>query len=68
MIEAELVSLYVEAFKRLKIDVEIKYNSRKLMNGLILECGVPDELTSKTITIIDKIEKLSKEDFVKALM
>ncbi|MBR2704016.1 MAG: histidine--tRNA ligase [Clostridia bacterium] len=68
MIEAELVSLYVEAFKRLKIDVEIKYNSRKLMNGLILECGVPDELTSKTITIIDKIEKLSKEDFNKALL
>lgn len=68
MIEAELVSLYVEAFKELKIDVEIKYNSRKLMNGLILECGVPEDLTSKTITIIDKIEKLSKEDFNKALI
>lgn len=68
MIEAELVSLYVEAFKKLEIDVEIKYNSRKLMNGLILECGVSDELTSKTITIIDKIEKLSKADFNKALL
>lgn len=68
MIEAELVSLYVEAFKKLKIDVEIKYNSRKLMNGLILECGVSEELTSKTITIIDKIEKLSKDDFNKALL
>ena len=68
MIEAELVSLYVEAFKKLEIDVEIKYNSRKLMNGLILECGVADELTSKTITIIDKIEKLSKSDFNKALL
>lgn len=68
MIEAELVSLYVEAFKKLKIDVEIKYNSRKLMNGLILECGVSEDLTSKTITIIDKIEKLSKEDFSKALL
>lgn len=68
MIEAELVSLYVEAFKKLNIDVEIKYNSRKLMNGLILECGVPEELTSKTITIIDKIEKLSKEAFNQALL
>ena len=67
-IEAELVSLYVEAFKKLKIDVEIKYNSRKLMNGLILESGVAEDLTSKTITIIDKIEKLSKEDFEKALL
>lgn len=68
MIEAELVSLYVEAFKKLKIDVEIKYNSRKLMNGLIIESGVAEDLTSKTITIIDKIEKLSKEDFSKALL
>lgn len=68
MIEAELVSLYVEAFKKLKIDVEIKYNSRKLMNGLILESGVAEDLTPKTITIIDKIEKLSKEDFNKALL
>lgn len=68
MIEAELVSLYVEAFKKLKIDVEIKYNSRKLMNGLILESGVAEDLTSKTITIIDKIEKLSKENFEKALL
>lgn len=68
MIEAELVSLYVEAFKKLKVDVEIKYNSRKLMNGLILECGVADELIYKTITIIDKIEKLSKDDFNKALL
>ncbi|MBP3707227.1 MAG: histidine--tRNA ligase [Clostridia bacterium] len=68
MIEAELVSLYVESFKKLKIDVEIKYNSRKLMNGLILESGVAEDLTSKTITIIDKIEKLSKEDFEKALL
>lgn len=68
MIEAELVSLYVDAFRKLKIDVEIKYNSRKLMNGLILECGVQNELTSKVITIIDKIEKLSKDDFNKALL
>ena len=67
MIEAELVSLYVEAFKRLNIDIQIKYNSRKLMNGLIIESGVSQELTSKAITIIDKIEKLSADDFNKAL-
>ena len=68
MIEAELISMYVEAFKKLKIDIEIKYNSRKLMNGLIIESGVSEELTSKTITIIDKIEKISKEDFNKYLL
>lgn len=68
MIEAELISLYVEAFSKLKIDIIIKYNSRNLMSGLISECGIEDDLISKTITIVDKIEKLSPEDFRKSLL
>lgn len=68
MIESELISLYVEAFSKLKIDIIIKYNSRNLMSGLISECGVEDDLISKTITIVDKIEKLSPEDFRKSLL
>lgn len=68
MIEAELISLYVEAFLKLEIDVIIKYNNRNLMSGLIFECGVKEELISKTITIIDKIEKMSNEEFKKALI
>lgn len=68
MIESELISLYVEAFSKLKIDIIIKYNSRNLMSGLISECGIEDDLISKTITIVDKIEKLSPEDFRKSLL
>ena len=67
MIEAELISLYVEAFSKLNIDVIIKYNNRNFMSGLIGQCGIKDELISKTITIIDKIEKLSELEFKKAL-
>ena len=62
MIEAELISLYVNAFNKLNIEIDIKYNSRKLMKGLILETGVSEELVSSTITIIDKIDKLTKEE------
>ena len=61
IIEAELISLYVEAFNKLQIPIIIKYNSRKLMSGLILESGIKEELISSTITIIDKITKLSDE-------
>lgn len=68
MIEAELISLYVEAFLKLEIDVIIKYNNRNLMSGLIFECGVKEELISKTITIIDKIEKMSDGEFKKSLL
>lgn len=68
MIEAELLSLYQEAFKHLAIDIVIKYNNRKLMRGLILECGLKKEDVFNVITIIDKKDKLSNEEFKKALM
>lgn len=68
MIEAELLSLYVSAFTKLGIEIKIKYNSRNLMRGLIKNCGVKENLISQVITIIDKIDKLSKEDFVNELI
>ena len=68
MIEAELLSLYVNAFTKLNIEINIKYNSRKLMKGLILETGISEELVSNTITIIDKIDKLTTEELTKYLI
>lgn len=62
MIEAEMLSLYVEAFKRLNIDIVIKYNSRQLMSGLIKECDIEEEKVSKVITIIDKLEKVTIDE------
>ena len=60
MIDAELISLYVDAFNKLQIPINIKYNSRKLMSGLIVEAGIKEDLISPTITIIDKIDKLTE--------
>ncbi|MBO5414219.1 MAG: histidine--tRNA ligase [Bacilli bacterium] len=62
MIEAEMLSLYVEAFKRLNIEIIIKYNSRQLMSGLIKECNIEEEKVSKVITIIDKLEKVTIDE------
>lgn len=67
MIEAELLSLYVNAFTKLNIEINIKYNSRKLMKGLILETGISEALVSNTITTIDKIDKLTTEELTKYL-
>ena len=60
LVDAELVSLYVDAFNKLQIPINIKYNSRKLMSGLIIEAGITEDLISPTITIIDKIDKLTE--------
>ena len=62
-VEAELLSLYRDAFKRLGIDIIIKYNSRKLMMGLMIENGVSEEMISIVTTIIDKKDKLSIDEF-----
>ena len=68
MIEAELLNLYVDAFTKLNIEITIKFNSRNLMSGLIIEAGIPTELISSTITILDKIDKLSKEELTTELL
>lgn len=67
MIEAECLNLYVNAFNKLNIDIIIKYNSRNLMQGLILESGIPEEKITKVITIIDKLDKVTKEELIEML-
>lgn len=67
-IEAELLSLFVKTFKELNIDIYIKYNSRNLMNGLILQSGINEELVPSVTTIVDKKDKLSKEEFNEQLL
>ena len=67
-IEAELLSMYVSAFKKLGIDIIIKYNSRNLMTGLILESGIEEDLVPAVTTIIDKKDKLSDEYFKESLL
>ena len=64
MIEAELISIFVEGYNKLGIDIIVKYNNRKLMNGIIEVCDVEKEKISQVITVIDKIEKLSKDELI----
>lgn len=67
-VEAELLSLYKEVFERLGIDIIIKYNSRKLMTGLMLKNNVPIDMISTITTIIDKKDKLSDKEFKNLMM
>ena len=67
MIEAECLNLYVNAFNKLDIDIIIKYNSRNLMQGLILDANIEEDKISQVITIIDKLDKVSNEEFIEML-
>ena len=65
MIEAELMTLYLEGYTKLGIDVVIRYNNRNLMSGLIIEQGISNESVSSVITIIDKLDKINETELLK---
>ena len=67
LIEAELITIFKRAFDELNIDIYIEYNSRNLMNGLILESNVEEKLLSEVTTIIDKKKKITEDEFKRYL-
>lgn len=60
LIEAEQIIMAIEIFKSLGIDINILYNNRKLMNGLLIEAGIENP-TFAVIGILDKLDKVDKK-------
>ncbi|RRN74329.1 histidine--tRNA ligase [Peribacillus simplex] len=57
--EAELMMMATEVFEKLKLDVRLEYNNRKLLAGMLEVLGVPrSEIAEVTLTL-DKLEKIS---------
>jgi len=55
--DAELTLIYLEVFKRLKIEVDVKINSRKILAALADMCGGNDRMNAITVAI-DKLDKI----------
>ena len=59
--EAELLSIYAQAFNKLKIPgIVLRVNNRKILAGLAECCGAPEKLTDITVAI-DKLDKIGTE-------
>ncbi|HEU5364687.1 MAG TPA: histidine--tRNA ligase [Hanamia sp.] len=58
--DVELAEIYSDVFRKLKIDVEIKINSRKILYALAEVCDSIDNMTAITVAI-DKLEKIGIE-------
>lgn len=67
VIEAEQMQMVVDIFTKLGIDINIKWNNRKLMSIIIEDSNISKDKVEEVIGIIDKIEKISKQDFIKEL-
>ena len=58
--EVDLLAIYVTAFEKLQLPVEIKINNRKVLLGLAQVCGGEEKLIDLTIAI-DKLDKIGWE-------
>lgn len=67
VIEAEQMQMVVDIFTKLGIDINIKWNNRKLMSVIIEDSNISKDKVEEVIGIIDKIEKISRQDFIKEL-
>ncbi|MEP6466829.1 MAG: histidine--tRNA ligase, partial [Parafilimonas sp.] len=65
--EIELLNIYKDVFKQLKLDVEIKINNRKILTALAELCGGSDKVADITVPI-DKLDKISWEKIREELL
>lgn len=59
--EIELLRIIDEVFKKLKINIAIKLNNRKVLAGIAEYIGAPDKMVDITVAI-DKIDKIGIEN------
>jgi histidyl-tRNA synthetase len=64
LIEAEQILMAINTYKDLGIDIFVKYNNRKLMTGLIQEVGILESKVASVIGVIDKMEKITKDELI----
>lgn len=60
--DAEILLLIVEAFEALDIDIMVKINNRKILDGIFAVAGVPDDKIRAISSAVDKLDKLSWEE------
>ena len=64
--EAEYMMMTNDVYKKLGLDIEIEFNNRKLLTGIIF-CvfgDIPEDTLRKSIMLIDKFAKLTDEELL----
>ncbi|MGE7603553.1 histidine--tRNA ligase [Peribacillus sp. NPDC097675] len=59
--EAELMIMALDAFHKLNLKVNIQYNNRKLLTGMLQVFKTSDDKINKVVLILDKLEKVGLE-------
>ncbi|AEE49921.1 histidine--tRNA ligase [Haliscomenobacter hydrossis] len=64
--EAELVQIYDEVFSKLNLPVVIKFNNRKILEGIAEVAGIPERMVEMTVAI-DKLDKIGLDGIKKEM-
>jgi len=65
--DAECIMLAQSVFKKLNLDVVIEVSNRKVLDGILTYCEIPEEKRVEVITAIDKLKKINIKDVEKEL-
>lgn len=65
--EIEMLLMASKCYKDLGIDIEIEWNNRKFLSGLIKECNIEEEYISIVILSVDKLAKIGEDGVIKEL-
>ncbi len=65
--DAEMIGVAQDIFKQLQLNIVIKVNNRKLLNGIIAAAGIKAEKAETTILTLDKLEKTGQAAVEKEL-
>lgn len=57
--DAQILLIIVEAFEALEMDITIKINHRKILDGMFAVAGVPEDRIRAISSAVDKLDKLS---------
>lgn len=60
--EVEYFNMTKRVFKEFNINIEIRFNNRKFLSGILEYCGVSKENIPLFITSVDKLDKMTYEE------
>lgn len=66
--EVEYFNMTKRVFKEFDIDVEIRFNNRKFLSGLLEYSGVSKQNIPSFIISVDKLDKITREEVEKELI
>ncbi|KAK3689419.1 histidyl-tRNA synthetase precursor [Podospora appendiculata] len=66
--DSETLCVITEVFEALKLDVTIKLNHRKILDGMFAVAGVPADKTRAISSAVDKLDKMAWADVKKEMV